>query len=152
MDSIICYTFVSPSVPDSGIKLPLFLSTYMSFGSVSFEDKTLAEFIYLVFTPGSRDSLLVGAPDSWSKSCEFESRQERRGEFSSQELTLFADAYSVSVHPHPPHPLLPQWHVKDPGHSAKSANDRLHVYMHKPLTQRGRSGLTMPLSRHSEET
>ena len=29
----------------------------------------------------SRDSLLVRASDSWSKGCEFESRQERRGNF-----------------------------------------------------------------------
>ena len=46
-------------------------------------------------------------------------------------------------------PVLPQWHVKDPGHSAKSAGGRLHRKMHTPLTQRSRSGLTRPLSRHS---
>ena len=46
-------------------------------------------------------------------------------------------------------PVLPQWHVKDPGHSAKSAGGRLHLNTHTPLTQRNRSGLTMPLSRHS---
>ena len=46
-------------------------------------------------------------------------------------------------------PVLPQWHVKDPGHSAKSAGGRLHLNTHTPLTQRSRSGLTMPLSRHS---
>ena len=33
---------------------------------------------------GSRDSLLVRAPDSWSKGCEFESRQERRENFLLQ--------------------------------------------------------------------
>ena len=27
-------------------------------------------------------------------------------------------------------PVLPQWHVKDPGHSAKSAGGRLHLNMH----------------------
>ena len=47
-------------------------------------------------------------------------------------------------------PVLPQWHVKDPGHSAKSASGRLHLNTHTPLTQRSRSGLTMPLCRHSE--
>ena len=47
------------------------------------------------------------------------------GEFSSPELTLCADSNSVSV----PHPVLPQWHVKDPGHSAKSADGRLHLNM-----------------------
>ena len=46
-------------------------------------------------------------------------------------------------------PLLPQWHVKDLGHSTKSAGDRLHLNTHTPLTQRSRSGLTMPLSRQS---
>ena len=49
-------------------------------------------------------------------------------------------------------PVLPQWHVKDPGYSAKSAGGRLHLNMHTPLTQRSRSGLTKPLSGHSEGT
>ena len=44
-------------------------------------------------------------------------------------------------------PVLPQWHVKDPGHSAKSAGGRLHLNTHTPMTQRSRSGLTM-LFRH----
>ena len=48
--------------------------------------------------------------------------------------------------------LLPQWHVKDPGHSAKSAGGRLHLHMHTPLTQGSSSGLTMLLSRHSVGT
>ena len=51
------------------------------------------------------------------------------GQFPSRELTVCADSYSVSVPPH----VLPQWHVKDPGHSAKSAGGRIH--MHTPLTQ-----------------
>ena len=37
------------------------------------------------------------------------------GEFSSPELTLCADSYSVSVPPL----VLPQWHIKDRGHFAK---------------------------------
>ena len=45
-------------------------------------------------------------------------------------------------------PVLPQWHVKDPSHSAKSAGGRLHLNMHTPLTQWSRCGLTMPLCRH----
>ena len=49
-------------------------------------------------------------------------------------------------------PVSPQWHVKDPGHSARSAGGRLHLNMHTPLTQQSRSGLTMPLSRHSVGT
>ena len=44
------------------------------------------------------------------------------------------------------HPMLPQWHVKDPSHSAKSAGGRLHLNMHTLLTHWSRSGLTMPLS------
>ena len=48
--------------------------------------------------------------------------------------------------------VLLQWHVKDPGHSAKSASGRLHLNTHKPLTQRSRRGLTMPLSKHSVGT
>ena len=35
---------------------------------------------------------------------------------------------------HPP--VLPQWHVKDSGHSAKSAGGRLHLNTHTPLTQK----------------
>ena len=44
------------------------------------------------------------------------------GEFSSPELAACADSYSVSVPP-----VLPQWHIKDPGHSSKSAGGRLHL-------------------------
>ena len=50
-----------------------------------------------------------------------------------------ADSYSVSVHP-----MLLQWHVKDPSHSAKSAGGRLHLNTHTALTQQSRSGLTIP--------
>ena len=46
-------------------------------------------------------------------------------------------------------PVLPQWHIKKPGHSAKSAGGRLHLNMHTPLTHRCRCGLTIPLSRQS---
>ena len=55
---------------------------------------------------------------------------EAAGEFSSPESILCADSYSVSVPP----PVLPQWHVRDPGHSAKSAGGRLHLNMHTSLT------------------
>ena len=47
---------------------------------------------------GSRDSLFVRAFDSWSKGCEFESRQERRKNFFSSQLCV-GDSYSVSVPP-----------------------------------------------------
>ena len=49
-------------------------------------------------------------------------------------------------------PWLPQWHVKDPSHCAKSADDKLHLNMHTPLTQQSQSGLTLPLSRYSVGT
>ena len=49
-------------------------------------------------------------------------------------------------------PVLPQWHIKDPSHSAKSAGGRLHLNTHTPLTQRSQSGLIMSLSRHSVGT
>ena len=48
--------------------------------------------------------------------------------------------------------MLPQWHVKDPDHSAKSAGGRLNLGMYTPLTKRSWSGLTMPLSRHNVGT
>ena len=57
-------------------------------------------------------------------------------------------ALLFSVHS-TPHPVLWQWHVKDPGHSAKSAGGRLHLNMHTPVTLQSQSGLTMPLSRLS---
>ena len=45
------------------------------------------------------------------------------GEFSSPELTFLFGVSST--------PLLPQWHVKDPGHSAKRASGRLHLNTRK---------------------
>ena len=41
-------------------------------------------------------------------------------------------------------PVLPLWHLKDPGHSARSVGGRLHLNTHTSLTQ----GQTM-LSRYS---
>ena len=66
--------------------------------------------------------------------------------FSSPELTLCSESYSVSL------PVLPQWHENDPGLLAKSVGGRLHLNTHTPLTQRSRSGLTMPLSRQNVRT
>ena len=48
--------------------------------------------------------------------------------------------------------MLLQWHIKDPGHSAKSAGGWLHLSTHTPLTQQSWSGLTLPLSRHNVGT
>ena len=75
---------------------------------------------------------------------------EAAEEFSTPELTFCADFYSVhSVRSVPPH--VPQWHVKDPGHSAKSACGRLQLNTHTPWFQRSRNGLTI-LSTHSVGT
>ena len=68
--------------------------------------------------------------------------------FSSPKSTLCADSYSVCVRSTP---VVTQWHVKDPGHSAKSAGGRLHLNIHTPFIHRSRSGLTMPLPRQSVE-
>ena len=51
------------------------------------------------------------------------------GKKFSPELTLCADSYSVSVPP-----FVTAWHIKDPGHHAKSAGGMLHLNMHTPLT------------------
>ena len=69
------------------------------------------------------------------------------GEFSSPESTFYADLFVVCSTP-----VLPQWHVKDPGHSAKSADGRLHLNTHTPLSPQSQSELAVPLSRHSVGT
>ena len=48
-------------------------------------------------------------------------------------------------------PVLPQWHVKNLGHFAKSADGRLHLSTRTLLTKRSRRGSTM-LSRHIRGT
>ena len=68
------------------------------------------------------------------------------GGFSSPDLTFCADSFGVRSTP-----VLPQWHVRDPGHSAKSASGRLNLNTHTPFTQQNRSGLTT-LSGHSVGT
>ena len=72
------------------------------------------------------------------------------GEFSSPELTLCADSYWSGVCSTP---MLLQWLIKDPGHSAKkSTGGKLHLKTHTPLTQQSWNWLTMLLSRHSVGT
>ena len=63
------------------------------------------------------------------------------GECFYPELTYYADSTQC-----PFRPVVLQLHVKDTGHSAKSAGGRLHLNMRTPL-----SGLTM-LFRHSAGT
>ena len=50
------------------------------------------------------------------------------GEFSSPGSTFCADS-NVGIRSTP---VLPQQHVKDPGHSAKSAGGRLQLNAHTP--------------------
>ena len=84
-------------------------------------------------------------PDSWSKRSQFWSPAGAVGEFSSAEFTFWADSYPVSI------PHLQQCHIKDPGHSSKSAGGWLQLNRHTPLKQQSWSGLNV-LSRHSTVT
>ena len=90
---------------------------------------------------GSRDSLLVRAPDSWSKGWEFESRQERRENFLFQSRLCVLTLILCTC----------PFHPRVTAEARKSTGGRLHLYTHTPLTHRSRSGLTMPLSRQSVE-
>ena len=82
----------------------------------------------------SRHSLLIRESDSWSKGCEFESRQERRDNFLLQgyhcELTLIQCPFHFRV-------------------TTVACKRPQSLNTHTSLTQRSRSGLIMPLSRHS---
>ena len=51
------------------------------------------------------------------------------GEFSSSGSTFCADSYFGDRST----PVLPRLHVKDPGHFAKSAGDRLQLNTHAPF-------------------
>ena len=53
---------------------------------------------------------------------------EAVGEFYSPGSTFCADSY-FGIHSTP---MLPQYHVKDPGHPAKSAGGSLQLNMHTP--------------------
>ena len=66
------------------------------------------------------------------------------GEFSSPGSTLCADSLFGVCSTH----LLMLWHVKDPSHSSKNADGKIHLNTHTPSSQRSRSGQTMLLSRH----
>ena len=50
------------------------------------------------------------------------------GEFSSPGSTFCGDSYFGTCST----PVLPQYHVKDPGHSAKGAGGRLQLNTHTP--------------------
>ena len=80
-----------------------------------------------------RDSLICGARTCGQKVAGLIPARAV-GEFSSPELNFCADYYSVSIPPPPP-PLLPQWHMKEPYHSAKSIGGTLHLNTYTPLTK-----------------
>ena len=96
---------------------------------------------------GSRDSLLVRAPDSWSKGREFESRQKRRENFLLQSqlcvLTLIRCPF---------HSRVTAAARKRPRSFWQKCRWQVNLNTHTPLTQRSRSGMTMPLSRNSVGT
>ena len=70
--------------------------------------------------------LVVRSSDSWSKGRGFEFRQERRENFLLQgQLSVLTYIGIRST---------PVYHVKDPGHSAKSVGGRLQLNMHAPYT------------------
>ena len=90
-----------------------------------------------VSLPVSGDGLLV---ECWTRDWKVASfRPGRSGGriFSSRVNFLCWQSFSVCSTP-----MLPQWHVKDPSHSAKSAGGRLQLNIHTPLTQESQSGLT----------
>ena len=100
----------------------------------------------LVQLTGESGQCAGRAPDLWLKGCEFESWQECRENFLLQSQFSVLTLIQCLVHP-----MLPQYTVKDPGHSAQSACGRLHLYMHATLTQQSWCGLAM-LPRHSVGT
>ena len=76
-----------------------------------------------VYIGGSRDSLLVERRTRKPSSSNSGKSSERI--FFSKVNFVFACST----------PVLPQWHVKDPGHFVKSAGVRLHLNTRTPLTQ-----------------
>ena len=102
---------------------------------------------YTILYYGCRDRLLVELRSRDRKVANTTPGRSGREIFFSRVNTVCWLLFGVRSTP-----VLPQWHVKDPGHSTKSAGGRLHPNTHAPLTQRCRGELTMPLSSRSEET
>ena len=71
---------------------------------------------------------MVRVSDSWLKGRGVRSLAGALREFSSPGSTFCADSY-FGIHSTP---VLLQQHLKDPGHSAKSAGGRLQLNMHTP--------------------
>ena len=100
---------------------------------------------WVISLPGSRESLLVRTPRLVIERLRVQIPARAAGEFLFFRVN-FVCRLLFGVRSTP---VLLQWHVKDPGHCAKSEGGRLHPNKHTPLTQRSRNGLTMQLSRHS---
>ena len=79
---------------------------------------------------GSGDSSVVRAPDLWLKGMGLNPCRSSGIIFFSR--VNFLCWLLFWYPPPPPPPPLPQSHVKDPGHSAKSAGGRLQLNTHTP--------------------
>ena len=98
---------------------------------------------------GNRDSLIVGK----SARLVIERRRVRLPAGAAAEFFKIQSQLCVlTLIPCPFYPRVTAVARKRPDHSAKSADVRLHLNRHTPLIQRSRSGLTMPLCRHSVGT
>ena len=62
--------------------------------------KCVPTYVGVYLSCGCRDSVLVRAPDSWSKSREFESQQERRKNFLPQRQLCVLTLRRYPFHPH----------------------------------------------------
>ena len=93
-------------------------------------------------TVAKRDSLLVRASDSRSRGCEFEFRHAGEAGRTGV-LTLIRCPF---------HPRVTAVARERPRSFCQKCRWQVHLNTHRPLTQRSRSGLTMPLFRHSKGT
>ena len=105
----------------------------------------MTAFSYCLQPMGSRDNLLAEpqTPDRKVVSSN-PGRSSRRIFFSRVNFLVLTLIWCLY------HPLLWQWHVKDPNHSAKSAGGRLYMNTHVcTLNSPSQSRLTMLVCRHS---
>ena len=86
---------------------------------------------------GGQNSSVGSSTYSWLEGHRFNPQKERQENFLSRVDFLCWLLLGVCSTP-----LLPQWHIKDPSYSAKSAGNNLHLNMHTSLTQWSQSGLT----------
>ena len=96
----------------------------------------------------SRDSLLIRAPDSWSKGCEFESRQEPGENSVLQSLLCVLTLIRCPLHPR----VTAVARKRSRSFCQKCKWQVAPKHSCAPLTRQSRIGLTMPLSRQSVGT